>query len=247
MSRTAKRNAVIVNLLIVCILMIVIFDTDCKDPYEYEPPEDTLLTPPGPPLLVYPRDNFVFMDPAALPGASFAIHVQLDWQPVEHAELYELELTTDTLPPNTIYCDSDGWYFLIQNDNTKLCDYFWRVRAYSSDWQYFTEYTAQRRFEARWRPFAPQQLYPLYNGIIHVDSLPAQIDFVWFRTQDEEFYELNIFRDNVLVNYSIVPDTHWLEIVSDTGLYTWQVRAGSQCWQYASFWSPFWNFTVIQR
>ena len=247
MCREAKRNVVIVNLVMVCVLMTVVFDTGCKDPHEYEPPEDTLLTPPGPPLLVHPPDDFVFMDPEALPGESFSISVQLDWDEVAQAELYELELITDTLPPNTIYCDSNQWYFLISNDTTKLCDYSWRVRAYSSAWQYFTEYTEQRHFEARWRPFAPQQRYPLYNENIHVDSFPAQIDFVWFRTQDEEFYELRIFRDTVLINNPIVPDTHYLATVSDTGSYTWQVRADNQYWQYPSFWSPLWYFTVRQR
>jgi hypothetical protein len=227
----------------VCGIVLFYSPHGCKDPSEYEPPPDTLYPPPNAPQLISPIDRYVFMDPDAQPGLSFFIEVELLWDSVVDAEIYELELITDDLPPNIIHYPENHWPFVIHDDVTKLCDYQWRVRAGNAQWEARTDWSEQWHFEARWRPFGPQLLSPLNYSIIYIDSLPSSVDLIWSTVSDEEYYEVSLFIDTILVEYVNTFSTTYTCIIEDTALYRWQIRAGSSLWQHFSFPSS-WHFFV---
>ncbi len=230
-----------------CAFLLTTSSIGCKDPDEYAPPEDTLIPPPGPPQLLTPIDHYVLMDPTALPWTSFYIPVTLSWDTVCGAEAYVLELTMGNLPPIIKTTESNGWFFLIHDDATKLCDYRWRVRAGSTQWDGMTDWSEEWHFEARLRPFAPLLLSPVDSSIITADTLPAPVELFWETVYDEQFYSVKICKDAQLVD-SICVYTNMLEYyVEETGTYSWQVWAGSPLWQYPSFPSATYYFTIKTR
>lgn len=240
-------NAVRRTLLLITVCSVVLLypPTGCKDPSEYEPPIDTLYPPPGPPQLLSPANHYVFMDPDAMPGTSFFIEVELRWDVAENAEIYQLELITDDLPPNIIQCQDNSWYFVIHDDETKLCEYRWRVRAGNSRWEAMTDWSEQWYFEARWRPFGPELLSPVNYEVIIVDSLPSHVELRWDTVSDEEFYETKIFMGTMLTDSIKVYHTSYDYLVEDTAVYWWQVRAGSNLWQHFAL--PFDSFCFFVR
>jgi len=172
------------------------------------------------------------MDPDALPGMSFFIEIELLWEPVENAEIYELELITEGLPANIIHCLDNSWYFVIHDDQTKLCEYIWRVRAGNSRWEAMTDWSEIWYFETRWRPFGPELLSPVNYALIIVDSLPSFVELMWDTVSDEEFYETKIFIDTILIDSNKIYNTLYNFLAEDTAVYWWQVRAGSSLWQH---------------
>jgi hypothetical protein len=239
-----KNSRTLLLLAALCSGMLIYSPHGCKNPSQYEPLPDTLCPPPGRPQLLDPIDHYVFMDPDALPGSSFYIEVELNWDTVANAEIYEIELITDDLPANIIHCTTNYWIFIIHNDTTKLCDYQWRVRAGSVHWETMTEWSEQRHFEARWRPFGPQLLSPANYSIINIDSLPSLVELTWNPVSDEEYYEIKVLIDTLLVDDNFAFTTTYSCLVEDTALYSWQIRAASPLWQYFSFPSASWYFFV---
>jgi len=215
------------------------FRHGCKDPNDYAPPEDSLLTPPGPPELIAPANNYTFMAQTF----PFNIYIRLEWIPVDEAEVYEIEHTIDTFPPITDYSDSNAWTIAVR-DTYRLCDHYWRVRATSSNWIWWTDWSEKWHFDARWRPAAPQQLYPPDDTTFYVDSLPIEVVIRWDTLQDEEFYEVIIHEDTLLYDQLIIPNNFYKIYICDSVQYSWQIRAGSSNWQYFSYWSDLWHFWV---
>ena len=122
------------------ILFLFFINFGCMDPDEYkpdEPPEK--LEPPEAPNILLPE-----------PDAEFRSYdhclVQFDWSPVEGAQEYEIEIdTTSTFshtwpeacwPPTAV---------LLPFYPPKTT-YFFRVRAYSSSWIWYTDWSESRRF-----------------------------------------------------------------------------------------------------
>lgn len=238
-------RAIIIAVL--CGVVLFYIPQGCKEPGDYEPSQDTLYPPPGAPRLISPIDHYVYMDPDALLYSSFFIEVELLWDSVENAEIYELELITDTLPPNIIHCEFNYWIFAIHDDFTKLCDYQWRVRAGNVQWETMTDWSEQRHFEARWRPYGPELVSPTNYQIIITDTLPSYVELVWNPFFDAEYYEVNVFIDTTLVDYSLTAAATHTCIIEDTALYRWQVRAGSPLWQYFSFPSSAYFFVQLSN
>ena len=207
----------------------------CTDPSDYEPSQDTLYPPPAPPQLISPIDHFIFMDPDAPLYSPFFIEVELLWDSVENAEIYELELITENLPPNIIHCQSNNWIFVIHDDWTRLCEYRWRVRAGSAQWETMTGWSEQRNFEARWRPYGPELVSPMNYGIITIDTLPSFVEFTWLPISEADYYEVSVYIDTTLVDHNLTTASTYTYIIEDTTLHRWQVRAGSPTWQYFSF------------
>lgn len=238
----------VVLVIAACALLLTTSFDGCKDPSDYAPQEDTLIPPPGPPQLLAPIDYYVFMDPnAALGSLSFYIPVTLSWDTVDGAEAYVLEITIAALPPNTWIIENNDYYFLIHDDASKLCDYKWRVRAGSTQWDGMTDWSEERRFEARLRPFGPSLLSPVNYLTITVDTLPALVELVWSTVCDEQFYLVKICKGAQLID-SITAYTNMFEcLAEDTGTYSWQIWADSPLWQYPSFPSATNYFTIQTR
>ncbi|MDH4211649.1 MAG: hypothetical protein OEV79_09425 [candidate division WOR-3 bacterium] len=234
MYKVEKTTRATLLMVALCSMLLVYSPNGCKDPSEYEPPIDTLYPPPEPPHLLSPANHYVFMDPDAMPGTSFFIEVELFWDIVENAEIYELELVTDGLPPNIIHCQDNSWFLIIHDDETRLCEYNWRVRAGNSRWEAMTDWSERWFFEARWRPSGPELLFPANYSMITVDSLPSFVELKWDTVSDEEFYEAKIFMDTLLIDSSNIYNTSYSFLVEDTAAYWWQIRAGSNLWQYFS-------------
>ncbi len=226
---------------IIAVFMIVLFtfQNGCKDPNDYAPPEDSLLEPPDPPQLISPANDYTFM----VQTFPFNMYIDLDWTAVDQAEVYEIEHTIDTFPPITDYSETNSWTIVIR-DTYRLCDHYWRIRATSSNWVWWTDWSEKWHFDARWRPSAPQHIYPPDDTTFYVDSLPAVIEIRWDTLQDEEFYEVMIFEDTLLYDQIVVLSNSYTAHIYDTLRYSWQVRAGSSNWQYYSYWSNLWYFWV---
>ncbi len=237
MGRLLKLVRKIAGLSFFLILLITASrQIGCRNPHDFEPPEDSLITHPDPPTLLEPEHQFVFM-----PG-SYPYIIRLSWTTVEGAEIYERELIQDTFPP-TYVNTQQSWYDLAVFD---IDAFSWRIRASSSDWQGgYTEWSEQKSFEVRFRPSPPQLLYPLDGAVFNFDSLPQTIEFTWRPTSDEQFYEFQLYYDSLLIEQTPINDTVYPFEVYDPGEYYWCIRAGSNHWQYYTDWSNPWDFTVI--
>jgi hypothetical protein len=234
--------------LIICIFALCVVvsglyvQPGCKNPDEYEPPEDSLVPPGELPQPTDPVNGFVYM--WAYEYQPFEISVEFEWTDVEQAESYQLEYTIDTFPPIIMDCESNLYTLLIRDTTGRFCNHYWRVRALSSAWEWFTEWSEQWYFELRMKPSGPQLLYPPNDTIFYVDSFPAVIEVQWDTVQDEEFYEMMIFQDSILYDQFYVNENFYEMYIEDTMQYSWQVSAHSSYWQYPSYWSGLRSFRV---
>ena len=131
------------NPLVILLIMAVLIGYGCKDPDEYDP-EEPQYPPPGPPQLILP-----YPDTNLCSGSPFQ-NVFFDWSTVSGAEIYEIqtdstlswstaEITRATNPPTYIglyrYSGNAPWYA--------------RIRAASSNWTNYTDWSESRRFFLR--------------------------------------------------------------------------------------------------
>jgi hypothetical protein len=241
MRKYMKRCMVAVYVAALIVIMMSSFSLRCKDPDDFETIGDTLLFPPAPPALITPSDGYVFM----ADGWPVHVELELEWSAIDSAEFYEIERVVDTFPPSIVTSTLNRWSIYI-NDTYWLCDHYWRVRAACSQWKYYTEWSEQRHFEARWRPFGPTLQYPPHDTIFLVDSIYPEIELQWSVVQDEEYYEVSIYKDSLLYDQVIVGQNSFIASV-DTGRYSWKIRAGSSKWQMWSYMSDEWNFELRYR
>jgi hypothetical protein len=233
----------IAYVLMICVVLSGMYvQPGCKNPDEYEPPEDSLVPPGNPPQPTDPVSGFVYM--WAYEYLPFEIFIEFEWTSVEQAESYQLEYTIDTFPPIIIDCQSNLHILLIRDTTDRFCNHYWRVRAWSSAWEWYTDWSEQWYFELRMKPAGPQLLYPPNDTIFYVDSFPTVIEVQWNTVQDEEFYEMMIFQDSVLQDQFYVYENFYEIYVEDTMQYSWRVNAHSSYWQYPSYWSNLWSFRV---
>jgi hypothetical protein len=215
------------------------FDAGCKKAEDYEPPEDTLIAAPAPPNLSYPEHEFVFM-PELYP-----FYIQLEWDSVAGAEIYERELICGTSPP-TYIITTETYYVLAIGIALGTGEYYWRIRASSSAWQGgYTDWSGQRNVEVRTKPSPPNLRSPPDSSVIYFDSLPPAIDCIWQRRSDEEYYEFQYYRDSILIEHVMITDTTYAIPIDEAGEYSWRVRAGSAHWQSQTDWSDRWCFRII--
>ncbi|HEX7320526.1 MAG TPA: hypothetical protein VF399_09255 [bacterium] len=220
-----------------CVWMVI--QPGCRDPYDFEPPDDTLLPPPGAPITRHPPDRFVTMHM----GSNY--YITIDWDSVAGAEIYVVEITGETDDPQYFNLDSTALRFCILITDM-LGHYQWRVCAGSSSWQGgYTEYSPLRNFEARAQPDGPVLVYPPNGVVFYLDSLSADLTLRWDTVQDEEFYELEVYHGvDTVENITTVQTSYILGLVN-SGTYTWHVRANSRYWQYPGKWSSWYTFFVI--
>jgi hypothetical protein len=111
----------------------------CKGPNSYQPLDPTKPDPPAPPLLTYPVNRWM-SDCYAYPQ-----NVSFGWQAVPGAQFYELQIQTDSLFPGThpglLVYQTSVVYSL---ETFGL--YYWRVRAASSNWNNYTDWSSPFRF-----------------------------------------------------------------------------------------------------
>lgn len=113
----------------------------CMDPGQYEPEEPPVKTdPPEAPSVLLPVQDALFR-------SQYSITVTLAWTEVEDAEGYEYQVDSDSSFassfPHLCGNDTTGYYaYCIPPITT----YFLRVRAHSSAWTWYTDWSDLRRF-----------------------------------------------------------------------------------------------------
>ena len=231
----------VAKFMLLCILLFAFYtQPGCKDPSEFEPESDSLIEPPGPPHLVSPFSGFVIMF-ESVPADSYYI---LEWTTVDQADGYQVEYTIDTNPPFLINCPVNTCTIWVFDTTGRIREHYWRVRASSLLWTWFTEWSEQWQLELRMRPSGPRHLTPQDGSIFYTDSLPIDIELQWEILQDEEFYEVAIFKDSLPYDQCIIYNNQYRVVIYENGQYSWQVRAKSSFWQYYSYWSNPWFFFV---
>jgi len=211
----------------------------CKNPNDFKPPEDTLVFPPLPPRLLSPVDRYAFITDG------IELSFRLEWEPVDSADTYILELTLNG-HPNSIALDSNSYEGGVDSDHFGTNT--WRVRVSSSRWKgSYTEWTETRIFYTRNRPQPPYLYQPPYDTSLSYDSMPAPVGFSWGTVTGAHFYNVEIYKDHQPI-YCDNPDQCLDTIyVDDTGHYEWRVRATSDLWQLPGQWSDLWPFAIGLR
>ncbi|HEC78570.1 MAG TPA: hypothetical protein ENI34_05425 [candidate division WOR-3 bacterium] len=126
-------------------LLCFILNTNpaCKGPEEYKPPDDSLAEPPAAPQLLFPpMDTEYVLVPD--PGV---VQIDFDWTAVSGTEYYELEYSSnpDFINGTTETSSSDGLTILFSSP----MDIYWHVRAASSAWKWYTDWSEVRYFRIR--------------------------------------------------------------------------------------------------
>jgi hypothetical protein len=111
----------------------------CRDPNSYQPSDPTKSDPPAPPVLDYPVNGWVSYDFA------YPQNVNFGWQVVPGAQFYEVQITWDSLfsspdPGQRVYQTS------LSMSMSGYGLFFWRVRAASSRWNDYTDWSAPFHF-----------------------------------------------------------------------------------------------------
>lgn len=136
--RKHEKGRLIVSVVLLLISFSVLIS--CMDPGDYEPegpPEKP--EPPGPPVMLTPTQDAEF-------HCREYAWVQFDWTPVEGAQDYEIQYDTSAsftyAFPYPAYPPAS--FSLIFY--APMTTYYARVRAYSSAWTWYTEWSDPRRF-----------------------------------------------------------------------------------------------------
>jgi hypothetical protein len=116
----------------------------CKDPYDYEPPEDMLQSPPDPPELIFPPDStWYYLDYGELCFITF------QWDTIYDAGMYEFEFDTSWSFGKTAWSEltpEDTITFAFLPDTVDTIVYYWHVRAASDLWIWWTDWSEVRAF-----------------------------------------------------------------------------------------------------
>jgi len=130
-------------LLIVGLAMFTNLQTGCKDPDEYAPHPDSLISPPAAPqLLNPPHDTGWVYVPAQGP-----VIVNFEWTSVQGAEYYELHVYADTTYTDPVTYKVSYNAVIIAFLPRPV---YWRVRASSSRWTWYTDWSEIRYFRVWW-------------------------------------------------------------------------------------------------
>ncbi|GAH01170.1 unnamed protein product [marine sediment metagenome] len=116
----------------------------CKDPYDYEPPEDILLPPPDPPQLLSPADSVWY-----ILDYGEVVFIIFNWDTIENVDMYEFEFDTSSSFGRTAWSELtpyDTITFVFWPDTTDTVAYYWHVRAASDLWTWWTDWSEVRTF-----------------------------------------------------------------------------------------------------
>jgi len=101
----------------------------CRDPYQYAPPEDSLVPPPDEiPQLIYPPNDTGIVYGQHGHGWD-TLMILFKWSEITDAEYYDLALARDTF-----FIDSTTVLYTVSRKSILLTffatgDFYWRVRA----------------------------------------------------------------------------------------------------------------------
>lgn len=128
---------------VLCILYIVFVPSGCKDASEFERPNDSLVEPPAAPILISPPVDTEYI---LLQNPGY-VNVFFTWNSVIGAEYYQLEYSVD---------ENFGSSSMFTINSTELVesftepvDLYWRVRAHSDYWTWFTDWSETWYFRIR--------------------------------------------------------------------------------------------------
>jgi hypothetical protein len=122
-------------LTLVIIMMFIAYYPGCKDPDEFNP-DDSLIDPPEPPQPIFPPQDTNY---TWTPQVGPIFYLDFEWSSVAGAQRYELEIDTDSSFDNAaIYSTT---HTSVEAELYEIDRYFWHVRAFSSAWTYYTEWS----------------------------------------------------------------------------------------------------------
>jgi len=148
-------QSTIKGFLILSITALFIINTGCKDPYEFAPEPDTLIPPPNPPRLVYPPDDTGYVL-TNIPGLD-VVQIEFIWNAIIDAEYYEFHISSEPTFNDTLTRIYELSYNTLDSIFTRSStgDHFWRVKASSPRWTWFTDWSEVRRFRIWYSGPAP--------------------------------------------------------------------------------------------
>jgi len=131
-----------INLLLIFIIILFIINTGCKDPNEFEPDVDSLVDPPGPVSLVYPPDDTGYVKTLINP----TLDIDFLWNAILETEYYEFQMSRESTFIDTLTRVYKIPYNTLNISGISTGDHFWRVRASSPHWTWFTDWSEVRFF-----------------------------------------------------------------------------------------------------
>jgi hypothetical protein len=220
----------IITAAAVIVLVVLSMPSGCKDPNDFEP-GDTLVDAPAPPTAIAPQDSYLYMP------TGFPFYVTLQWNVVDSAEVYQVELTRQGDSATIRNVDS-SYYVIGFTDDTRFGDYLWRVRASSGHWVGgYTGWSSYYHFGVDYQPFWPMIIRPAPSESLILDSFPQPVTMEWNRVRDETKYDIMIYLDSIAYYEGSVDDTMFNYWFYEPGHFYWQVRANSQHWQMPGRWA----------
>jgi hypothetical protein len=139
------------SIIIMALFVVTCFG--CMDPGEYKPEDPPQKTdPPEGPSALLPVQDALFR-------SEYYCYVTLDWTEVDGAQGYEFQVDTDStftasypyqgqFPPSSYHAACFP----------PITTYFFRVRAYSDAWTWYTDWSEIRRFHVM--PVEDDTLFP---------------------------------------------------------------------------------------
>jgi hypothetical protein len=129
------------GLSIAFISIALLANFSCMDPNEYKPEDPPQkIDPPEAPSVLLPVQDTLFR-------CEYSRWVTLDWTAVDGAEGYEFGVDTDSGFASSLLYQG---YFPPTSFSAvcfpPITTYFFRVRAYSDAWTWYTEWSELRRF-----------------------------------------------------------------------------------------------------
>ena len=114
----------------------------CKDPGEFEPEVDSLIDPPGPTRLIYPPDDTGYVVSSANP----VLEIDFLWNAIIDAEYYEFQIASESTFNDSYTTTYTLSINTINNTVIHTGDNYWRVRASSPLWTWYTDWSEVRFF-----------------------------------------------------------------------------------------------------
>ncbi len=136
-------------ILLVIVILFSQLNPGCKGPEQYEPPEDSLIPPPSAPQLLFPPNDTHYVFGQGGQGWDYVI-VQLEWTAVSGAELYELHISNTSTFTDTLLYTVFGTTPILSFGSPRHC--YWRVRAESELWTWYTDWSETGYFRLAWPP-----------------------------------------------------------------------------------------------
>lgn len=129
------------NLIFAAMLLFMSVNVHCRDPYEFEPIFDSLTPPPGAPALLHPCNDTVYRT------YTYPNDIIFEWSYIDGAQLYMLDISKDSMFEDsvtsefntTVSCCTIAVDPPLPLDKKRIR--YWRVRAYSRLWWWYTDWS----------------------------------------------------------------------------------------------------------